>query len=128
VAQVNVILTALIVIRLWRMSRQVKHILGDSHARAYTSLAAIMAESAGPYSICGLIFIATFAANSPGQNLFLPVLGQVMCISPEPIIWRVAAGCAWSEQTTGVSIQKNSSRSVDEPDLDVKSSSGGSQV
>jgi hypothetical protein len=110
------------------MSRQVKHILGDSDARVYTSLASIMAESAGPYSICGLIFIATFATNSPGQNLFLPVLGQVMCISPELIIWRVATGCAWSEQTTGVSIQKNSSRSVDEPELDVKSSSVGSQV
>jgi hypothetical protein len=101
---VNIVLTMLIVVRLWCMSRHVKAALGEDHARAYTSLAAIMVESAGPYAICGLIFIVTFAVNSPGQNLFLPPLGQVMCLSPELIIWRMAGGRAWSMHTTDLTI------------------------
>jgi hypothetical protein len=113
---VNLILTTLIMFRLWRMSRYVKDALGDSHARAYTSIAAMMAESAAPYSICGIIFIATFAANSPGQNLFLPPLGQVMCLSPELIIWRVASGRAWSEHTTGVTVGQRPPRRVGDPE------------
>jgi hypothetical protein len=72
----------------------------------------MMAESAAPYSICGLVFIATFARGSPGQNLFLPILGQVMCLSPELIIWRVATGRAWSSNTTGVHMGKRPPRRI----------------
>lgn len=118
--------------RLWRMSRYVKDALGDSHARTYASIAAMMAESAAPYSICGIIFIATFAANSPGQNLFLPPLGQVMCLSPELIIWRVASGRAWSERTTRVTVGDRPPRRVGDPESmkmsDIRFAKDGSQT
>ncbi|KAI0649022.1 hypothetical protein C8Q79DRAFT_1007597 [Trametes meyenii] len=90
----NVMLTLLLVVRLLYMSYTARHTISEDHGRTYNSIAAMLLESATPYAVAGLIFIITYARNSNVQNLVLPVLSQIMCISPEIIILRVAIGRA----------------------------------
>ncbi|KAL1762037.1 hypothetical protein FB107DRAFT_254543 [Schizophyllum commune] len=99
---VNLLLTLLIVGRLLSLSNQVTRMLGPQHARTYTSVAALLVESAAPYAVANLIFIVTYGIGSPGSNVVLPVLSQIMCTSSVLIILRVANGRAWSQQTTDI--------------------------
>ncbi|KAI5898409.1 uncharacterized protein SCHCODRAFT_02612001 [Schizophyllum commune H4-8] len=99
---VNLLLTLLIVGRLLSLSNQVTRMLGSQHARTYTSVAALLVESAAPYAVVNLIFIVTYGIGSPGSNVVLPVLSQIMCTSSVLIILRVANGRAWSQQTTEI--------------------------
>jgi hypothetical protein len=73
----NIISTGLIVGRLFFLRHRVRSALGERHARPYTSVAAMLIESAALDSIIGLIFIISYARNSNVQNLFLPALGQI---------------------------------------------------
>ncbi|KAL1688297.1 hypothetical protein GGG16DRAFT_60235 [Schizophyllum commune] len=97
---VNLLLTLLIVGRLLAMSNRVKNMLGAQHAHTYTSIAALVVESATPYALTNLVFIITYGIGSPGSNVVLPILSQIMCTSSVLIILRVASGRAWSAQTT----------------------------
>ncbi|PSS05386.1 hypothetical protein PHLCEN_2v3875 [Hermanssonia centrifuga] len=96
----TIILTLLIVGRLLYTTRLVKTAMGEDHAKMYTSTAALIVESAAPYAFTSILFIIVFARGSNVQNLILPILAQVMCISPELIILRVARGNAWTTTTT----------------------------
>ncbi|RDX57160.1 hypothetical protein OH76DRAFT_19488 [Lentinus brumalis] len=95
----NILLTLLLVGRLFYMSERAKRAIGREHAATYSSIASMLIESAVPYAVTGLIFIITYARNSNVQNLVLPVLSQIMCISPEVIILRVAMGRAVTAKT-----------------------------
>jgi len=95
----NIILTLTIAGRLLRVRKMIKDSLGDEHSRSYTSVTAMLVESAALYSIWGLVFIISYARNSAFQNLVLPPLGQVQGIAPLLIILRVARGHAWSRET-----------------------------
>ncbi|THH08338.1 hypothetical protein EW146_g9025 [Bondarzewia mesenterica] len=96
----NILATLVIAARLLVMMRRIRQSgVGMHHARMYTSITAMVVESAALYSITGLIFIICYARNSNVQNIVLPVLGQVMCIAPELILLRVARGRAWSHNT-----------------------------
>lgn len=116
---VNIVLTFLIVLRLLLARNQLKAVFGAEYAQNYTSLIAIIIESAAIYSVTSIIYLIAFARNSNVQNLVIPVLGQVMvkffplplnpctrsntssqCISPELIAIRVAYGKAFSKETT----------------------------
>ena len=99
---VNLLLTLLIVGRLLALSNQVTRMLGPQHERTYTSVAALLVESAAPYAVANLIFIVTYGIGSPGSNVVLPVLSQIMCTSSVLIILRVANGRAWSQHTTDI--------------------------
>ena len=74
----NVLLTLLLVVRLLRMSYDLRETLGKEHGAAYTSIASTLIESATPYAIAGLVFIITYGRDSNVQNLVLPVLAQIM--------------------------------------------------
>ena len=74
----NILLTLLLVGRLFYMSERAKRAIGREHAATYSSIASMLLESAVPYAVTGLIFIITYARNSNVQNLVLPVLGQIM--------------------------------------------------
>ncbi len=74
----NILLTLLLVGRLWYMSERAKRTIGREHAATYTSIATMLVESAVPYAIAGLVFIITYARNSNVQNIALPVLSQIM--------------------------------------------------
>lgn len=60
----NVIVTILISVRLLRLSRAISKVLGRDSSRMYTNVVAILAESAAPYSIVGLMFLIPYAMGS----------------------------------------------------------------
>ncbi|EJD06440.1 uncharacterized protein FOMMEDRAFT_102223 [Fomitiporia mediterranea MF3/22] len=97
-ASLNILVTSLIVGKLFLIRRRTRAVLSTHHSRTYTSVAAMLVESAALYSITALIFIVTYARNSNVQNLVLPVLGQVQAVSPLLIMWRVARGQAISRE------------------------------
>lgn len=92
----NILVTSLIVARLYLMRRRTRAVLTSNHTKTYTSVASMLIESAALYSFLALVFIITYARNSNVQNLVLPVLGQIQAISPLLIMWRVALGQAIS--------------------------------
>lgn len=96
----NIIVTAMIVGFLMSHRRSIQATIGKQHAKQYTSIIAMVVESAALYTIFSVIFIITYGRNSPAQNLFLPVLGQVQCIAPLLILLRVASGRAYSGATS----------------------------
>ncbi|KAI5119328.1 hypothetical protein M0805_000558 [Coniferiporia weirii] len=97
-AGLNVLVTSLIVARLFLIRARTRAVLSTHHARTYTSVAAMLVESAALYSATALLFVVTYAKNSQVQNLVLPVLGQVQAVSPLLIMWRVARGQAISRE------------------------------
>ncbi|KXN91605.1 hypothetical protein AN958_12723 [Leucoagaricus sp. SymC.cos] len=94
----NVIITACIATRLLYMRYQMRRVLVGSGSE-YISITSMMIESAALYTTNGLIFLVSYAVNSPIQNLALPVLGQTQSISPLLIILRVLQGRAWSSSS-----------------------------
>ena len=71
------VLTILIVVRLLQHKRRISGILGADHANQYTSIAAMMVESALPYSVANVVIAIMLGVNSPWQNAFANVPGQL---------------------------------------------------
>jgi len=110
---INVLVTLLIVGRLLVTRRQIKAALGPEHSKIFTSIAAMLIESAALFSVTGLIFIVAFARQSKVQDLILPSLGLVQGIAPMLIILRVAQGRAWSnELSSAIEFASQSQRSA----------------
>jgi len=123
----NIILTVLIVVRLLSARNAVRKALGRQHSEMYTSLAALLVESASLYSVTGLVFIITYARGSYVQNLVLPPLGQVQGIAPLLIILRFAEGKAWSRETIELATLRRDAASVGVATLPVSHSLDGQQ-
>ena len=68
----NAILTLLICGRLLYFSRLMRSTFGDDHgaSRLYTGIAAMIAESAAPYTAIGIMFLVSYARQSQTSNLF----------------------------------------------------------
>ncbi|KAI0336058.1 hypothetical protein GY45DRAFT_1350341 [Cubamyces sp. BRFM 1775] len=94
VISLTTLLHLLLVGRLMYMSYRARLTFGKEHATAYISIYTMIIESAVPYTVTSLVFIACYARKSNAQNIILPVLGQVTCINPELLILRVARGRA----------------------------------
>jgi len=95
----NIIITTLICLRLFYFSRRIKHILGPDGAKTYTGIAAILIESAAPYSLVGLMFLIPYARQSGTAIAFGQVWAKMTCLSPQLIILRVISGTAWGRDT-----------------------------
>jgi len=95
----NVIVTGLIVFRILAFSRQVRGTMPGGAHRVYTSAAAILIESALPFSILGIVFAVESAKNEPPQEALAFIWGTFFALSPQLIILRVAMGRAWSDNT-----------------------------
>ncbi|KII95584.1 hypothetical protein PLICRDRAFT_26010 [Plicaturopsis crispa FD-325 SS-3] len=95
----NIIVTLLICGRLLGYRNQMRALLGAEHARTYTSLAAMVVESAAPFTILGIAYVVSYARNSPTSIGFVQIWGKFCAISPQLIILRVAMGKAWSKDT-----------------------------
>ncbi|KAF8076135.1 hypothetical protein FPV67DRAFT_1664435 [Lyophyllum atratum] len=89
---INIVLSAMIAVRILSMRRAVKSGLGDEYARPYTTIAAIVVEAALPFTILSIILLVLFGGHNTAQNLFVPLLVQVECIAPALIILRVIRG------------------------------------
>ena len=68
----NITMTILILIRLISVRSELVSVLGADYALQYTSLIAIMVESAFLYAVTSVAYLIAFALNSNVQNLILP--------------------------------------------------------
>lgn len=76
---INVLVTSLIVGRLLYFRARVRHAfaLAPDHGRMYTSVVAMLIESAALYTVVGLLYIGTYATKNVAANVLVPVLGEV---------------------------------------------------
>ncbi|TRM69184.1 hypothetical protein BD626DRAFT_544008 [Schizophyllum amplum] len=91
----NILVTLLIVTRLLLYRHRVRTALGVTHGTHYTSLAAMVVESAAIYSVYSLLFLVPFAMGHPLAQLFLQGLSPVQNVTTFLIIFRVASGKGW---------------------------------
>ncbi|CCM06167.1 uncharacterized protein FIBRA_08408 [Fibroporia radiculosa] len=96
----NVIVTIMIVARLLLYRYRISRVLGPRHGSHYTGIAAMIVESAALYSAFALLLIIPFGMNNSLANVFLQSLSQVQVIAPLLIIYRVAQGKSWTENTS----------------------------
>ncbi len=73
----NIIVTLMIVGRLLWYRQRIKSLLGNAHGSHYTSIAAMIVESAAMYSLFTLLFLIFFGLDHPMENIFLQVLSQI---------------------------------------------------
>ena len=85
---VNILLTALIILRLLLHRRAVLRILPSDYTKHYVSVATIVVESVLFYSIFALAFIITYAINNPMNQVFM-YMGSACQVRRPPVI------CAW---------------------------------
>ncbi|KAF8697250.1 hypothetical protein AX14_001415 [Amanita brunnescens Koide BX004] len=96
---VNVLLTALIILRLLLHRRAVLRILPADYTKHYLSVTTIVVESVMFYSIFALGFIITYAIDNPINQVFMYLGSACQQISGYMIILRVAQGRAWTSNT-----------------------------
>jgi hypothetical protein len=100
----NVIVTILIVLRLYFYRLHTKHaLLGPVHVAEHTSIESMIVESAAIYSTFSLLFLIPFAMTSPVANVFMQVLGEAQLIAPLLIIFREAQGTGWISSALSMS-------------------------
>lgn len=72
---VNILLTTLIIARLFMHRRQVLQSLPEEYGRYYVSLASIFVESAALYSVFAIVFLIMYATGSPATHILLAIAG-----------------------------------------------------
>jgi len=95
----NVVVTVLIIGRLFWARKQLRETMGPSYGTMYTGVAAMLIESAVPYAIISFILIVLYGIGNTANVLFVPLYCQVQCISPELILLRVYRGHGWTKDT-----------------------------
>ncbi|SJK97823.1 uncharacterized protein ARMOST_01078 [Armillaria ostoyae] len=95
----NVVVTTMICARIFSLQRSIRKYMDAETAKMYTSIIALMVESALPFTVLGIIFIATYVRASPAEWTMAPTWGSFVIISPQLIILRVATGRAWTKAT-----------------------------
>ncbi|KAI0354393.1 hypothetical protein OH77DRAFT_496706 [Trametes cingulata] len=95
----NVTASTLICVRILFLTRQMRGALGSDSVKMYTGAAALVIESALPYTLFGIAYVVSLGINSPTSILFLSIYVMFTCISPQMIVLRVLMGRAWSRET-----------------------------
>ncbi|KAF7376506.1 hypothetical protein MSAN_00066600 [Mycena sanguinolenta] len=96
----NIILTLLIIGRLITYRRRLLENFPDEPASHYISLATVIIESAALYTIFAVLFLITYALNNPTNQVWL----AVHQIANLLIIYRVAEGSAWQQDTLSIKV------------------------
>lgn len=125
---VNTILTLLIIGRLLYLRRKLNAIFGtygSDHSDTYTSVVALLIESAALYTVVALMTVVACGLSSPMQYVLLPMLGQlqvstypynryILCdqyslqaIPPLLITSRLATGTALSRHIYSAFVDRN---------------------
>jgi hypothetical protein len=73
----NIIITIVIVLRLLTYRHRISKVLGSTHGAQYTSIAAMIVESAALYSAFSVAFLTLFLLNNPISAIFLQSFTQV---------------------------------------------------
>lgn len=74
---INLVFTIGIIWRLAYIRQEIGGILGPEVARVYTSIVAMLIESASLYTVVALLAIIACARRIPMQDALLPMLGQL---------------------------------------------------
>lgn len=74
---INIVLSAMIVIRILMMRLDIKSGLGAEYAKIYEVIAAIIIEAALPFTVLSIVLLVLFGGRDTAQNLFVPLLVQV---------------------------------------------------
>ena len=74
---INTILTMLIVGRLLFLRRKMSRAFGPAVSGTYTSVVALLIESASLYTIVALMTVIACGVGSSMQHVLLPMLGQL---------------------------------------------------
>ncbi|KAI0685169.1 hypothetical protein BC835DRAFT_1421534 [Cytidiella melzeri] len=100
----TIILTICIVLRLLIFRKHVVGVLGNSHGSPYTSIAAMVVESAAIFSIFSILTIVPFASKDPLNEVFFQALSGVQIVATFLIMFRVAQGKSWDDSTAQQSV------------------------
>ncbi|KAF7431157.1 hypothetical protein PC9H_006877 [Pleurotus ostreatus] len=95
----NIVLTLMIVVRIWGYQRQGRSVFGKSFGQHYTSISTVFVESAAMYTIVSILLLATYSIGHPINQIFLGVSPSVQMVANYLIIYRVAQGRAWTSDT-----------------------------
>ncbi|KAG1790846.1 uncharacterized protein HD556DRAFT_681706 [Suillus plorans] len=95
----NIIITIVIVLRLLTYRHRISKVLGSGYGTQYTSIAAMIVESAALYSAFSLALLILFLINNPIFAAFIELLPQIQVIAMLLIVFRVAQGKGWSQDT-----------------------------
>ncbi|KAF9451894.1 hypothetical protein P691DRAFT_723130 [Macrolepiota fuliginosa MF-IS2] len=93
---VNLTLTTLITLRLLIHRRRTTRALGAGHGNDFTTIVAMLIESAVLADIFVLLFLIPYSMRHWFCNITIQPLIQVQAMAPLLIIYRVAQGKAWS--------------------------------
>ncbi|TBU39965.1 hypothetical protein BD309DRAFT_968480 [Dichomitus squalens] len=99
----NIVCTIFIAGRLWYHHRKTRN-LRTSAAWSYSSIIAVVIESAALYSLAGIIYIPLVVRMLPAQFAVTAVIGSITSIAPNLIILRMALGTAVSVETADPSM------------------------
>jgi len=95
----NVVITFLIIGRLLAYRKRIISSGATEQGVYYTSLVSIIIESASLYSVFAILFLSTYGANNPINQIFLGFTSIAQQISAFLIIYRLAEGKAWKKNT-----------------------------
>lgn len=73
----TLVLTLLLIARLLYIRRKIVSVLGLQYGQTYSSVAAMVFESALLYGLVSLVFIILYGLHNTAENLFIPLLAQV---------------------------------------------------
>jgi len=128
----------MIVVRLLSVHSKVNRVVGKAVTKKYTGLIAILVESALPFTLLGVCYLALYIKDLPESLAFADIWGCFVSLSPQAIILRVAMGGAWTKETfnrleSGMEMSVIGNNNVDENtdnelDRDIKSHSSSSHV
>jgi len=111
----NVILTLAIVLRLLTFRYRIVSIMGPKYGAQYTSAAAMIVESAALYSAMSIAYLALFESNNAVSQVFLQPLNQFQTVATLMIVFRVAQGKGWTQNTAVCMMESGS----DPSDLEI---------
>ncbi|TFK71054.1 hypothetical protein BDN72DRAFT_895911 [Pluteus cervinus] len=92
----NASVTALIAGRIIYMQKLMSRSISQELKKTYTTVIAILVESALPFTVLGIALAVLLGVDSPGTLSLSIIWGSYVGIAPQLIILRVAMGRAWS--------------------------------
>lgn len=69
----NILLTLMIVGRIWAYQREGKATFGRDFGARYTSISTMFIESAAMYSIVSILFLGTYATGEPTNQIWFGI-------------------------------------------------------
>jgi len=96
----NIVMTSMIVGRMWMHAHKVKKTLGACYTRPYVTISAMFMESAALYTIDAVLLTAAIALKHPTSDIWLHLSPSIQTIASYLIILRLANNNIWSTCTS----------------------------